>query len=142
MKNLHIFLFSTFIVFTIFTFSNCDPSPDRGCQDYLTIVNNSNKTIFYNLRTIPEIGDDPSRGTDDYKINSGESKRYDLSRGSFSECVEEFIGAGTEYFLIFDEEVLQNNTWDDIVANDMVFKRYSYTLQQMKDANYTVIITN
>jgi hypothetical protein len=142
MKNLHIFLFSTFIVFTIFTFSNCDPSPDRGCQDYLTIVNSSNKTIFYKVRTIPEIGDVPSGNYDEFKVNSGESKRYNLRRGSFSECIEEYIGVETLYFLIFNEEVLQNNTPEEIIANDMVFKRYSYTLQQMKDANYTVIITN
>jgi hypothetical protein len=45
------------------------------------------------------------------------------------------------YYLIFDEQVLLNNTFEDIKTNDKVLKRYSFTVQEMQASNWTITYT-
>jgi len=39
---------------------------------------------------------------------------------------------------LFDEEVIDNNSWGDIVDNDMYLIRYDLTLQDLEAMNWEI----
>lgn len=85
------------------------------------------------------IGYNPLKSGDYLKIAPGRTKEDIFAR--HRGCYEDLFAENNDklYYLIFDEQVLLNNTWEDIVENDMVLKRFSFTLKEMQDANWTII---
>lgn len=109
-------------------------SKDEPCQASTTINNNSQKTIYFSSRTINELGDRPDLNSVTYKIDPNTSRKYGGPK-----CAEEkFKETGKVYYFIFDEQVLLNNTWEDVVANDLVLKRYELSLQDLKNSNWII----
>ncbi len=110
-------------------------SKDEPCQASTTIINNSQKTIYFSSRAYNQLGDSPDLNSISYKISPNSIKKY-----GGANCEEKsFEETGKVYYFLFDEQVLLNNTWEDVVANDLVLKRYSFTLQEMQASNWTII---
>ena len=58
---------------------------------------------------------------------------------------EEYRGAIYDdrvlYIWLFDEDVINNNSCCDIVANNMYLIRYDFTLQDLEDLNWAIEYT-
>lgn len=121
-------------------FVSCVPEKDdANCHVAVNIINNSNKVIYFGGRNpSSNIGYNPLKSGDYFKIVPGDTKKdiYGRERG----CYEDLFTESNDklYYLFYDEQVLLNNTWEDIIANDMVLKRYSFTLEEMQAANWTI----
>ena len=129
------------LVFLIFIVVSCGSSiDDANCHKAVNIRNDSNKIIYF------EAGGDSGiisynsiLGNDYFKILPGVTKKdvFGRDRG----CYEELFAENNNklYYLLFDEQVLLNNTWEKIRTDDLVLKRYSFTLQEMQAANWTIV---
>ena len=150
LKFNHMFLFisdlgylkkSTLILLTIF-FLSCGPEKDSSnCKSAVTIKNSSEKIIYYSgASDSPQIpaGSNPLVARNYFKITQGASKEhvFGRDRGCYEDLFEE--NNNKLYYLIYDEQVLLNNSWEDVIANDMVLRRYSFTLLEMQVANWTI----
>ena len=130
MKKLILFLLATIQL-------SCGGGNDGPCHNSVVILNGSSKNIYFQRQTVPQITQDPRVAGSYFKIVSGQHKAdiFGRDRGCYEDL---FTENGTLYYLLFDEEVLQNNSWSDIVENDMVLKRYSFTSQEMQAAEYLI----
>lgn len=129
------------IFFLLFFMLSCSPEKDiPNCHKSVNLTNNSNKIIFFGGRnSSSQIGYNPLKSGDYFKIIPGETKK-DIFGGERG-CYEDLFLENNNilYYLFFDEQVLQNSSWEDIVANDLILIRYSFTLQEMQAANWTII---
>lgn len=132
MKNIFLTVFTILIV-------SCGSEKDTvDCHSGVAITNKSNKTIYFYAGSLPETNYNPTRSGEYFKIVPGATK-YDPF-GRSKGCYEELFAENNNkwYYTVFDEQVLLNNTWEDVVANDLVLKRYSFTVQEMQAANWTI----
>ena len=128
-------------VLTILILS-CGAEKDTvDCHSAVAITNKSNKIIYFYAGSLPETNYNPTKSGDYFKIIPGATK-YDPF-GRDKGCYEELFSENNNklYYLIFDEQVLLNNTWEDIKTNDKVLKRYSFTVQEMQASNWTITYT-
>ncbi len=116
----------------------------QDCEDShvsVEIINNSDKIIyFFGGAASPEIGGyNPLRSGDYFKLLPNSSKKDGVGRDRG--CYEDLFKENNNklYYLLFDEQVLLNNTWEDIRANDLVLKRYSFTLAEMQAAGWVIV---
>lgn len=133
MKNIFLTVLALFIV-------SCVSEKDTvDCHKRVTILNNSNKVIYFCVSMLPATNSNPTKSGDYFKIVPAGTKNDIFGRDKG--CYEELFTENNNklYYLLFDEQVLLNNSWEDVVANDLVLKRYSFTVEQMQDANWTVI---
>lgn len=132
---------SIFITALLILINSCGPEKDlANCHSYVNIINNSNKVIYFGgIGGTSAIGYNPLKSGDYFKIPIGTSKKdpYGRERGCYEDLFTE--NNNKLYYLFYDEQVLLNNTWEDVVANDLVLKRYSFTVQEMQAANWTII---
>jgi hypothetical protein len=131
---------SIFLTALLVLINACGPEKDlANCHSYVNIVNKSNKVIYFDGGSAtPEIGYNPLQSGEYFKLVPEASKKEPCGRERG--CYEDLFTENNNklYYLIFDEQVLLNNTWEDVVANDLVLKRYSFTLQEMQAANWTI----
>ncbi len=130
---------SIFLTALLVLMNACGPERDlANCHSSVSIANKSNKTIYFYAGSLPETNYNPIRSGDYFKISIGASKKDGFGRDKG--CYEELFSENNNklYYTIFDEQVLLNNTWEDVVANDLVLKRYSFTLQEMQAVNWTI----
>jgi hypothetical protein len=127
------------ILLSILFFSCCAEKNSDNCHVAVTISNKSNKVIYFYAGSLPETNYNPIRSGEYFKIMPGTSKKDGFGRDRG--CYEELFAENNNkwYYSVFDEQVLLNNNWEDIVANDMVLKRYSFTVEEMQAANWTII---
>ena len=130
MKNLF------FLVFLI-TFS-CGSDDCNSCHYSVEIINNSDKTLYYEFAPIPSVGSDPSLAGNYFKINPHSSKKdnYGGERGSYE---DRFKLNNIVYYNIYDSEIVESVDWETIRENDLILERQSFTLQQMNEANWQLI---
>ena len=129
-----------FIIALVLLFVSCEPEKDSAnCHVAVKIINNSNKVIYFYAGSLAKTNYNPTRSGDYFKIVPGGTKKDGFGRDRG--CYEDLFSENNDklYYLIFDEQVLLNNTWEDIVENDMVSKRFSFTLKEMQDANWRII---
>lgn len=111
---------------------------DGPCHQSVKIINNSNKTLFYQFSTTPTIGADPSLAGNYFKILPHSSKKdlYGGERGCYE---NRFEPNNIVYYNFFDATIVESEDWETIRENDMVLERKSFTLEQMNEANWEVI---
>jgi hypothetical protein len=122
---------------------SCGDDNNGECNNIIALVNKSDRFIYYGGKSAePSIGQNPLQSGDYFKIPP--QMIYQIPSGRERGCYEQSFEENNNklYFIIFDEEVLLNNSWGDIVANDMVLKRYSFTLQEMQAANWVITYTD
>ncbi len=120
--------------------SCCGGQPDENCHKKVKILNNSTKVIYFGgAGNTSEIGYNPLKSGDYFKIKPSTS--HDNIFGRDKGCYEDLFkeSNGKRFYLLFDEQILLNNTWEDIRANDLVLKRYSFTLEEMQAAGWVIV---
>jgi hypothetical protein len=136
MKNIFLIALATLFV-------SCGSEKDTAnCHASVTIINKSNKVIYFDGGSAtPEIGYNPLQSGEYFKLIPEASKKDGLGRDRG--CYEDLFTENNNklYYLIFDEQVLLNNTFEDIKTNDKVLKRYSFTVQEMQASNWTITYT-
>ncbi len=126
-----------------FLMISCGSEKDTtNCHVAVTIRNSSSKVIYFSSASdVPQIpaGANPQTSGEYFKISPGASKQdiFGRDRGCYEDLFKE--NNNKLYYLIYDEQVLLNNSWEDVVVNDMVLKRYSFTLEEMKAANWIIV---
>ncbi len=122
-------------------FVSCCGQPDEDCHQRVKISNKSTKVIYFGgiVDTSSDISYNPLKSGDYFKIAQGMS--YDDIYGRSRGCYEDLFKESNNklYYLLYDEQVLLNNTWEDIRANDLVLKRYSFTLEEMQAAGWVIV---
>ena len=119
---------------------SCSGQSDENCHLKVKILNSSTKVIYFGgAGSTPGIGYNPLKSGTYFKMTPDAS--YDDIFSRHRGCYEDFFEESNnkQYYLLYDEEILLNNTWEDIRANDMVLKRYSFTLEEMQEVNWTII---
>lgn len=138
MKNFIKILLISLIFLLCFTHCPYENTPD--CHEYFTIINNSNRTIYfshkYNFEKIDTIlpNYNPILSGNDCRINSmtRKSAYHDF-------CLESMIGKYFLYVFIFDAEVLEKIPWDTIRKNYMILRRYDLTVDSLNKLNWKII---
>jgi hypothetical protein len=133
-------IFFTTIIGTMFF---CEPRNTDECHRKIAIMNNSDKSIYVNdtgrypdtdFRNI--VGNPLVAGT---KIGAKESESAALSNNG--ECIEyKFtrFESGIMQVFVFDGPTLETNGWEYVKENNLVLKRYQFTLQDMQNNNWTI----
>lgn len=137
MKSKILFCKIFFLLFIVF---GCSPEKDDpNCHAAVNLTNNSDKVIYFYAGSSSETNYNPTRSGDYFKIVPGATKidGFGRDRGCYEDLFTE--NNNKLYYVFFDEQVLLNNTWEDIVANDMILKRYSFTVEEMQAANWEII---
>ena len=130
------------IIVLALLFFSCGPESDTtDCHSSVAITNKSDKAIYFYAGSLPETNYNPIRSGEYFKIVPGATK-YDPF-GRDRGCYEELFAENNNklYYSIFDEQVLLENSWEDVVAKDLVSKRYIFTLQEMQAVNWEIIYT-
>lgn len=118
--------------------ATCSNNNDKDCHNTITIVNNSDKTLFFYMsHEYPDtaiINYNPSDAGSYYKIEKNSSHKH-IKRDCFEYDFK--INPKLMYF-IFDAQVLETVPWDTVKANYLVLKRYDLTLQDLNDMNWSI----
>lgn len=115
----------------------CNP---KDCQTKVTIVNNSDKAIYFyvssrypdtlNLYPNPVLGD-----------NGNKIREKSTGQDLYGDCYKYMFKnsrSGVIMFFIYDAHTLETTPWDTIVKNYMVLKRYDLKLEDMTRMNWTI----
>ncbi len=126
-----------------FILTCCTPKDKDNCHYKINFINNSKSILYVFYSTDSEL---TKNGTPDPRFNS-ESKSLPnttnedaLKFGNAKpQCGEnKFDSTPKLYVFVFDSQVLEANTWDDVKTNNLVLKRYDLTLQDLKNSNWTI----
>jgi hypothetical protein len=129
------------IIFVLFIVS-CKDTKD--CHRRIKFYNNSSQDVYacfswdvlFPDTTIDKTGYDESR-----KANANSfSESSLLSR----DCWESFLTSDdkimdTLMIFVFDAKIYEDTSWDTIVSNYMILKRYDFSLKDLEDRNWIII---
>jgi hypothetical protein len=121
----------------LFLSNSCVIENTKDCHRILTLRNNSDNDIYFstNVFYYPDstLLSNPSSDPTNYKIFSNKSKK-DIH----GDCIE---GANPHKKIIvvfFDAIVLENTSWDIVVANDLVLMRKTLSVDSLNSLNWIV----
>lgn len=125
------------ILSSFFINSTCDK--DESLHDSIKFSNNSNKLIF--VRGNWEYPDtsinftNPALAGSFYQVDANSSddplRITDTYEGRFAQH-------DTFMVFVFDSEVLETSTWDEVTENYLVLKRYDLSLEDLHGMNWTI----
>lgn len=125
-------LFSVLLLFCSMT---CD---DERYVGELLIKNESNEPIYYykEFSTTDVTLDDISKSRlDNQMLSVGEKQKWLLYEDSFANDSKIYV-----YF--FKKSILDQYSWEEIKENNLYSKRYTYTLSELKAAQWNIIFTD
>ena len=126
-------LFLKFILLSfVLSFTGCPQLGEPTGDATLTVVNNSEKSIYYYFHidslivdNIPYHFNDPS----DFLKPHGTEKIHDWWLQSFKEC-------SLQRLFLFDKEVVVHVPWDTIKTYNMYLKRIDFTKKMLDSLNW------
>ena len=109
------------------------PMPDGDeIQAVITVRNNSTSNIYIQLR-----------GLDPVLYTWAPNENYFIPIDGVFEAGGNYYSSlssdGLEYIWLFDENVINNYSWEDIVENEMYLIRYDLSLQDLEDMNWEIV---
>ena len=125
-------LFSVLLLFCSMT---CD---DERYVGELLIKNESNEPIYYykEFSTTDVTLDDISKSRlDNQMLSVGEKQKWLLYEDSFANDSKIYV-----YF--FKKSILDQYSWEEIKENNLYSKRYTYSLSELKAAQWNIIFTD
>lgn len=133
-----------FYLNTIILLISCDATNTDSCHKIITIINNTNKSIYVDYSGgYPEtdfkklISNPLTSGAS--KTEANKSNKYGIGNdGGCFEYTFPRLESGIMQVFIFDGPTLETQGWDYIKANNLVLKRYNLTLQNLEDMNWTI----
>jgi len=118
----------------LFTISCRD---DENCHDSISIVNNSDKAIYFdNSYRYPDttLYTNPTLDKSYFKMEEHSSK-FDYYRN----CLEgDFDFTPKILYFIYDAETLETTPWDTVCKKYMVLKRYDLSIADLQRMNWTL----
>jgi hypothetical protein len=119
--------------------SNCvDRKENENCHKHVTIINESNKAIYFiaSGRLYPDtltLYPDPTNNQY-YKIEA-----YSNQNDIYRDCIEYHFNVDSiEMYFIFDAHLLETTSWETVVNNYMILKRYDLTLEDLQRSDWTI----
>ena len=101
-------------------------------QAVITVRNNSTSNIYIQLR-----------GLDPVLYTWAPNENYFIPIDGVFEAGGNYYSSlssdGLEYIWLFDENVINNYSWEDIVENEMYLIRYDLSLQDLEDMNWEIV---
>jgi len=133
MKNFVIVIYICFAYFTI-----CCSCRHENCHRRITMINNSNKSIYYYYGSqypdtiLPYYSQ--FKSGDNYKI-----EKFSSGDVGFRSCVEgKFSIAKTISYILFDAQTIDTTPWDTVRAKYLILKRYDLSLEDLQRMNWTI----
>ena len=133
--------------------SHCGKKVDsENCHYAINFSNNSKKNLYVRdnrrVRSYPlEIGYLDDTVQDRYKVNVGEKKNR-IALLLNGPCWEYMFVGGTPSYVtslmdtlsvyIFDAEIVEKNSWEIVVKNNLFLKRYDLTLKDLQRLDWKI----
>ena len=142
MKPMNILIILSLIMLS----ATCKKENTEDCHHSITVVNQSEKDIYvHEYLGYPDTvyfkhGPNPVLSPELNKVKAGESNTNALwGRDCWEIEFENFIVPSEKIMIfIFDAQVLESTSWDTVVSNYMVLKRYDLSLEDLKQLDFTI----
>jgi len=118
---------------------SCD-NDDENCHDRIYFLNKTSRTLYVKKEDsaiLSRYNGYPY--SDSYKVLSNENNYtafFNVFSGR-SDCYENTL-KDTLYIFIFEEDVLANHSWTDVVDKNLVLQRYNLSLQDLQKLNWQI----
>ncbi len=132
---------------TVLLLSSTCENEDEDCHKRITIINNSEKSIYvvgdtnYPDTTYFRHSSGPTEDPYNYRISAKSSSDRPLQNRSCWETIFSYgdqISSDTLMIFIFDAEVLETEEWSDVVHDYKVLKRYDLSLDDLMQNDFTI----
>ena len=112
------------------------------CHHNVHVVNKSSRPVYAIFSaSYPDTSihdPNPALSPEGYKVGVNEQKSIFSNR----DCVEDYfkyiIHSDTLILFVFDENVLETNSWETVKQNNLVLKRYYLNLSELRSRNFTI----
>jgi hypothetical protein len=129
-------LLLTILVLTV----NTCIDDNKNCHDRVVFINKTNKTLYVSGNNSTILSKYNGRPYSNWNktLPNGENDTglFNVSSGR-SYCYENTLKDSLHIF-IFEENVLATYTWEEVVDNYMVLKRYDLSLQDLQQLNWQI----
>lgn len=125
---------------------SCEASNREDYHQLITIVNKTNKTFYIDWSTqYPDVNaykSKPNPALNGFsKVSANETTdQVFASKSSYESIFKYRIPSGVMMIYVFDGSTLETQGWDYIKNNNLVYKRYDLTLQDLNNMNWTLTI--
>ena len=119
--------------------SRCE-NDDENCHDRIDFLNKTSRTLYVKKEEsiiLSRYNGYPY--SDSYKTLPNENNNtafFNVFSGR-SDCYENTL-KDTLYVFIFEEDVLANHSWADVVDKNLVLQRYNLSLQDLQQLNWQI----
>ena len=113
---------------------------DENCHDRIVFLNKTSRTLYVKKEEsiiLSRYNGYPY--SDSYKTLPNENNNtafFNVFSGR-SDCYENTL-KDTLYVFIFEEDVLANHSWADVVDKNLVLQRYNLSLQDLQQLNWQI----
>jgi hypothetical protein len=120
--------------------ATCSNDNDKDCHNTITIVNNSDKDIYFSPSArYPDtltLYPNPASAGDYYKV-----EKNTIGKDLYRDCIEykfKAIPSGIIMFYIYDAQTIETVPWDTVVKKYLILKRYDLSLEDLQRMNWTI----
>ncbi len=126
------------ILFIVIIIISAKCREDKDCHDTISIINNSDKVIFYNISSnYPDtlsLANNPFVAGTEFEI-----EKQSIGKDIYRDCIEYKFKINSKLiYFIYDAQVLATTPWDTVVKKYLILKRYDLSLQDMQKSNWTI----
>jgi hypothetical protein len=113
---------------------------DKNCHDRIYFLNKTSRTLYVKKEDsviLSRYNGYPY--SDSYKVLPNENNYtafFNVFSGR-SDCYENTL-KDTLYVFIFEEDVLANHSWADVVDKNLVLQRYDLSLKDLQQLNWQI----
>lgn len=116
---------------------SCEHPPGATVRHRITIKNNTYEDVWYLMSY--NYPDTSAPSNNEYlSLIRSKSAGYEDSKKKWDKVFAEDIQGDKLMIFIFDNEIVENYSWDQIRDNYMVLKRIEVSLQELKDNKYEI----
>ena len=111
--------------------SGCPNKEDINEEVRLSIYNHSDKDIYYEL----SVKDPIYYSYPPVKSSFIPSKSFFSGKDAFRQVLRD---GNKMYIWLFDKEVIDTTSWEEVVGKDLYLIRYDLTLKDLEEMNWTI----
>lgn len=129
------------MLLTICLSSKCRKDSE-SCHHHIYIRNQSNVPVYINASfSYPDTsiqGPNPALSGDYQKVNPGQTGTPINRSACFEDVFQDEIPSGYLQVFVFEAPVLESNPWEVVTQNYLVAKRYTVSLQELRNSDFTI----
>ncbi len=114
----------------------------ENCHHTVKVHNTSNKAIYASF--YPHYPDtalanpSPALSPETFKLEPNETKSIYNNQDCVEVYYQHVLDSDTLMLFVFDAEVLESTSWEEVMQNYSILKRFDLSLQDLRDRNFTI----